>query len=228
MRGSACVAGRFAVAGLPHGAPLPLALRARGMAWFWVITQPNKERRVAQSMLRFGITHHLFKVRHQCIQRHQLVSKLLCAFPRYIVAAMEDERWELVRHINGVAGFVSFGKFPALFPENEFFRIKSQADENDVLNIVESGGGCRFQSNQKVHIDNGTAFSGHFGWFQYLLPGGNAVVMVELMGQRIPVSVREKDLFEVQRFKYRARRRRQQPKRNQHSRPKHVEFSVAA
>lgn len=196
------------------------------MAWFWVITQPNKERRVAQSMLRFDITHHLFKVRHQCIQHHQLVSKLLCAFPRYIVATM-DEHWDLVRNINGVAGFVSFGKYPALFPDNEFVRIKAQADENDVLNIVEGVGSCRFQRNQKVHIDNGTAFSGHFGWFQYLLPGGNAVVMVELMGQRIPVSVREKDLFEIQRFKYRTGRRRQQAKRN-HSRSKHVEFSVAA
>lgn len=158
-------------------------------------------------MAGLQITHHLFKIRYQCIFRGRLSDRLLCAFPRYIVVDLDYE-FSLVRGVRGVTGFITFQDYPRVFPDCEFERLRWMADDDDVL-AVDDYAQYRFKRGDKVHIDNGTAFSGHDATFEYLLPGGNAVVMIELMGQSVPISVCEKDLFEVQpeRKNYRARKR---------------------
>ena len=197
------------------------------MAWFWVITQPHRERRVSSAMASLQINHHLFKIRNQCILRHAVFTRLLCAFPRYIVVDLDNE-FGVVRSVDGVTGFITFEGYPRVFPDYEFERLRWMADDDDVLNIDDCAQ-YRFKRGDKVHIDNGTAFSGHDANFEYLLPGGNAVVMIELMGQPVPISVSEKDLFEVQpeRKNYRSRKRRHK-RRARNDNHKFVELHAKA
>lgn len=188
------------------------------MPWFWVVTQPNKERRVASSIAGLQIRHHLFKIEHQYVLRGSICKRLLCAFPRYIVVSLVDE-FGIIRAIDGVTGFITFEGYPRTFPDCEFDKLRWMANDDDVITLEEEDK-SRFALGDRVHIDNRTSFAGHDADFQYLLPGGNAVVLIDLMGQKVPISVSERDLFEVVKYrkKYKTRKRHSRRSRgNSHS-----------
>lgn len=155
--------------------------------WYVVHTQPNGEERARHNLERQGfevyLPRYLKQRRHA--RRVELVRRPL--FPRYMFVRFDPERaqWRSINGTFGVAHLVSQGERPVTAPNRVIEAIKARHDEDDlvVLNSPQS-----FRPGQKLEIVDGP-LALQSGLFQRLTDNERVVLLLDLLGRQVPVTV---------------------------------------
>lgn len=175
--------------------------------WSLVVTAPHRERTVARMLATFDVPHHLFQELRQQVWRGRIIVRPYPIFPGYVFAAAQG-LWDCVRGIVGVLGFVQFGERISVVPNGTVQQLVD-ASVDDVLPLRVVPAISRFGRGDRVRVHGAGVLAGHFGIFQNMLAGTQALIEIDWMGRWVPVPIDERDLeLEIDAPRRRRRRRR--------------------
>jgi transcription antitermination factor NusG len=159
--------------------------------WSLAVTMPCREAKVSEALTRFEFSNYVFKLRKNIVRNGRIFSLLVPAFPSYVFVAAE-ESWNFIRRVADVVGFVKFEGAVAEVPEADIQALVRRSDPEWVL--PKDDPAPRFCHGQKITITS-SALRGPATYDRVASPG-RAIVLVDLMGRQVPVSVAEDDLSE--------------------------------
>lgn len=155
--------------------------------WYIVHTQPNGEERARHNLERQGFAVYLPKyLKHRRhARRVEHVRRPL--FPRYLFVRFDPDtaQWRSINGTFGVAHLVSNGNEPIPVSDSIVDAIQARHDANElvILYTPES-----FEPGQKLEIVDGP-FAWHTGLFQRLSDNERVVLLLDLLGRQVTVTV---------------------------------------
>jgi len=154
---------------------------------FWAVvqTQPLRERLVVDEFARAGFEAYCPRIRI----RENLRWKTPPLFPNYVFVCIVD-RWWLVRWTLGVVRILMDGEMPARVPHCLIDEIRGREIEGFVKLPNQDNGKCR---GQKVKIIRGS-FEGQIAIYDGMIGKERDRVLLELLGQVVPVELPAKDI----------------------------------
>lgn len=155
--------------------------------WYIVHTQPNGEERARSNLERQGFEVYLPKyLKHRRhARRVEHVRRPL--FPRYLFVRFDPERaqWRSINGTFGVAYLVSHGNEPTSVPDNIVDAIQTRHNNDDLV-VLHSP--ASFEFGQELEIVEGP-FAWHTGLFQRLSDNERVVLLLDLLGRPVSVTV---------------------------------------
>jgi len=156
-------------------------------AWYVVHTQPHGEDRARLNLERQGFEVYLpkYQKRQRHARRVEHVRRPL--FPRYLFVRFDPERaqWRAINGTIGVAHLVSHGDRPVAVPDKIVDAIKARHNDDDLV-VLHSP--HSFRPGQKLEIIDGPLVW-HSGLFQRLNDNQRIVLLLDLLGRQVPVTV---------------------------------------
>ena len=155
--------------------------------WYIVHTQPNGEERARHNLERQGFAVYLPKyLKHRRhARRVEHVRRPL--FPRYLFVRFDADtaQWRSINGTFGVAHLVSNGNEPIPVSDGivDAIQARHNADELVILHTPDS-----FAPGQKLEIVDGP-FAWHTGLFQRLSDNERVVLLLDLLGRHVTVTV---------------------------------------
>lgn len=155
--------------------------------WYVVHTQIHGEGRAQFNLERQNFEVYLPKYRkyRRHARRVEPVGRPL--FPRYLFVRfdLERTRWRVINGTVGVAHLVSHGDRPVAVPDQVVDAVKARHDDEGlvVLHPPQS-----FHPGQKLEIVDGP-FAWHSGLFQRLNDNERVVLLLDLLGRQVSVTV---------------------------------------
>jgi transcriptional antiterminator RfaH len=122
------------------------------------------------------------------IQKIGKETKIKVLFPRYIFVSIELQ-WHVIRSTRGVTKLIMRESTPAPVPNVIIDNLKKREDKGFVM--LEDP--PKFSQGEKVRVVNSALF-GYIGIYQGMKDSERARVLIELLGQTVPVELDEKDL----------------------------------
>ena len=137
--------------------------------------------------------HHLGRQGYETylprfIQKIGNETKIKVLFPRYIFVRIELQ-WHVIRSTRGVTKLIMREATPALLPDKIIDNLKKREDKGFVM-LEEPP---KFSVGEKVRVVNSALF-GYIGIYQGMKDTERARVLIEFLGQKVPVELDEKDL----------------------------------
>ncbi len=155
--------------------------------WYVVHTQPHGEERVRLNLERQGFEVYLPKyLKHRRhARRVERVRRPL--FTRYLFVRFDPERaqWRSINGTFGVAHLVAHGNEPIPVPNEIVDAIQARHNDDDVVVLHPADS---FRLGQKLEIVNGP-FAWHTGLFQRLSDNERVVLLLDLLGRQVSVTV---------------------------------------
>lgn len=162
--------------------------------WYVVQTQAQGESRAELNLARQGFQPFLPRVRKR--RRHARRSELVRAplFPGYIFVRLDREaaRWRSINGTFGVRQLICQGERPLPLPDAVIAEIHARQDEEGLVRLDPPP----FAPGQKLRIEAGT-FSDLTGLFAEMADRERVVLLLELLGRRVPVRVPLTDVSAV-------------------------------
>ena len=155
--------------------------------WYAAYTQPQAETRAAQELRQQGFDAFLPLCRRLRRHARRTETVLRPLFPRYLFLAMdvERQRWRSVNGTRGVAQLVRQGDRPAPIPSGIIEALRARAD---ACGAVPLDSLALFERGQVVTVTVGP-FAGHTGRYEALTADERVVILVELLGRSVEVTV---------------------------------------
>jgi transcriptional antiterminator RfaH len=159
--------------------------------WYVVHTHPRAEARAALNLDRQGFTCYVprYLKRRRHARRTETVAAPL--FPRYLFVALDlaTQQWWPIRSTFGVTDLIFNGEQPACVPSGIVEDLKRREDERGFVSLPRK----RFVPGEAVRITDGV-FSSCLGLFEGMGDRERVAVLLELMGRKVRVLMREEAL----------------------------------
>lgn len=156
--------------------------------WACVVTKPNSEHIAVENLERQRFEVFMPKIKVKKLRRKQLCSIIEPLFRRYIFVMVKDQ-WSTIRNTIGVSNIVLDGEKPAIVGDNIIRSIRAR----EVGGYVTLQEPQKFKTGQKIKII-GSAFDGYQGIFQEVSGEDRIKALLDLLGQKIVVSLSEKNI----------------------------------
>lgn len=159
------------------------------MFWAVVISKPGNENRAVINLQRQGYIPYLPKY----LSRVGKDIKVKILFPRYLFVQI-DKQWHSINSTFGVSKVMlgNDGK-PAMVSDKVISDLKMREDNKGLISLPEPP---KFRHGDKVAVVKGP-LQGYNGLFDGMRPNERVRVLIEMLGQTVPVEVDEKDLTAV-------------------------------
>jgi len=152
--------------------------------WFVVCTQPNREMRAEQQLMRQGF--RTFLPRHRKTVRHARQFRTVNAplFPRYMFVSLDlgRDRWRSVNGTFGVSHLIVGGDRPVSIESGIVEDLISATDSSGLISA-----GPDVRPGDRVRFSDGP-FAGRVGELLALDGNGRVRVLLEVLGTRVSVS----------------------------------------
>lgn len=156
------------------------------MRWFVVHTRVHAEKQAAAHLRNQGFAVYLpcYGKRRSHARRIEIVHAPV--FPRYLFIQMDERAapWRVIRSTVGVVDVVRQGERPAPVPAGIVEAIQAREESG----LVQLPAPDRFNPGDILSISAG-AFAGHTGLFECAGDAQRVVVLLELLGRAVRVSV---------------------------------------
>jgi transcriptional antiterminator RfaH len=158
-----------------------------GQQWYVVQTHPHAEGKAAAHLRRQGFDVYLprYARRRRHARRVDITASPL--FPRYLFVAIDllHQRWRVIRSTVGVTNLVYSGDEPAPVADGVIRRLKQREDSKGCVQLDLAP---RFSAGDAVRVVDG-AFSDCFGLFESMSDGERVLVLLELLGRKVRVTM---------------------------------------
>jgi len=162
------------------------------MRWFVVHTRAHAEKQAAAHLRNQGFATYLpcYRKRRSHARRIEVVQAPV--FPRYLFIQMDEQSapWRAVRSTVGVVDIVRLGERPAPVPAGVVEAIQAREDRDGLVCLAQPD---PFNRGERLRIAVG-AFQGQTGLFECTGENERVVVLLELLGRDIRVSVPAMDV----------------------------------
>lgn len=160
-------------------------------AWYVVYTKPRQEGVAQANLERQGYLVYLPRVRQRRRRAGRSADVVEPLFPRYLFIQLSQhtDNWGPIRSTLGVASLVRFGGEPAVVPEGLIGALQAREDGTGLQTLDAPD----FVVGQTVRIQAG-AMEGYEGIFLARTSRDRVALLLEVLGQRVRVSVRPEDL----------------------------------
>jgi transcriptional antiterminator RfaH len=172
-----------------------LDVTAREIGWYIALTEPSRETKALSGIERNGFVCNLptfIKSIWAGRSKRRLVTRPL--FPGYLFVRFDQgyERWDIVRDVSGVRGFLSVNGRPARIPQLAIDTINIKVAEMKLPPKQRSA----YREGQSVRIMEGP-FAALVGPIERLSNRGRVDVLIDLFGGKVPVEVHESEIEAV-------------------------------
>ena len=156
------------------------------MRWFVVHTRAHAEKLAAAHLRNQGFTTYLPCYRKRRSHARRIETIQVPFFPRYLFIQMDEEtaRWRAIRSTVGVVDIVRLGEHPAQVPDGIVEAIQGRERDGSVCLPAQD----HYRKGEALHISAGT-FQGHTGLFECAGDAERVVILLELLGRTVRVSV---------------------------------------
>lgn len=158
-----------------------------GPQWYVVQTHPHAEGKAASHLRRQGFEIYLprYARRRRHARRVDITASPL--FPRYLFVAIDlvHQRWRVIRSTVGVANLVYSGDEPAPVAADVVRRLKQREDSKGCVRLDLAS---RFSAGDAVRVVDG-AFSDCLGLFESMSDGERVLVLLDLLGRKVRVTM---------------------------------------
>src|SRR5258706_8012290 len=159
------------------------------MFWSVAITKPNNENRAEVNLARQGYLTYLPKY----LSKIGKEIKVKILFPRYIFVRIENQ-WHRINSTFGVSRILLNNESrPAIDPDKIIDNLKLKEDNKGLISLPDPP---KFRQGEKVRVVN-HSLSGYIGIYQGMRGCDRARILLEMLGQSVPVDVDEKDLESI-------------------------------
>jgi len=162
------------------------------MRWFVVHTRAHAEKQAAAHLRNQGFTTYLpcYRRRRSHARRIEMVQAPV--FPRYLFIQMDEQGapWRAVRSTVGVVDIVRLGERPAPVPVGIVEAIQAREGRDGLVCLAHQD---PFNKGERLRIAAGV-FQGQTGLFECASDNDRVVVLLELLGRGIRVSVPAMDV----------------------------------
>lgn len=148
---------------------------------------PNMEASVSRALTSLAFEHWIFRIRRRAVHRGQIIERAVPVFPGYIFVWAKNA-WTTIKNIIGVRGFVAFGGRLENVPPRVIEGLRAQSDEHGVLSWQQPEYISPYRAGDLVSVFLSPGVSLQ-GTFQNLLSSERAVILLDWMGRKVPVSV---------------------------------------
>lgn len=165
------------------------------VGWYIALTEPSCETKAKTGIMRCGFICNLptfTKSVWAGRSKRRLVKRPL--FPGYLFVAFHfgNERWDLVRDVSGVRGFLTTNGRPASIPQGAIDVIDAKVSELALPPKLRS----TYRKGQTVRVMEGP-FSAFLGPIERLNGKGRVAVMLDVFGRKVPVDLHESEIAAV-------------------------------
>ncbi len=153
--------------------------------WYAVNTQPGKEERAREHLLRQDFKVYL----PRCLKRRSHARRVEWVaaplFPRYLFAGFDiaTTRWRAIQSTFGVARLICSGGMPLPAPTGLIEVIRARETEDGLVRIVNT-----FRKGQKVAVAEGP-FAGADALFECENGDMRVTILLDLLGRAVRVKV---------------------------------------
>jgi len=149
---------------------------------FWAVCQaePHREHLVRLMLMRLGFETYMPRIK--------IRNRISLLFPTYIFVRIVD-RWYSILWTAHVVRLLMSGDKPAQLKEE----IMASIRKREVDGFVKLPLPARLKPGQRVRITAGS-FNGHIGLYQGQTSRDRERVLLELLGQHVPVELPGKDI----------------------------------
>jgi transcription antitermination factor NusG len=157
---------------------------------FWIaVTKPSGENRAMLNLTRQGFIPYLPRY----ISRVGKETKIKILFPRYIFIEA-GQQWHMINSTFGINRLIlsNDGK-PAMVSDKVISDLKMREDNKGLISLPEPP---KFRSGEKVAVVKGP-LQGYTGLFDGMRPNERVRVLIEMLGQTVPIEIAETDLSAV-------------------------------
>ena len=165
------------------------------LAWYIALTEPSRETKALAGIERCGFVCNLptfIKSVWAGRSKRRLVTRPL--FPGYLFVGFHhgNERWDLVRDVSGVRGFLTTNGRPASIPQGAIDVINAKVSELALPPKLRSS----YRKGQTVRVMEGP-FAAFLGPIERLNGKGRVAVMLDVFGRKVPVDLHESEIAAV-------------------------------
>jgi|SRR5882672_8865014 len=154
--------------------------------WTVAITKPNNENRAEINLARQGFISYLPKY----LSKIGKEIKVKILFPRYIFIRIEDQ-WHRINSTFGVSRILLNNESrPAVVPDKIIDNLKLKEDAKGLISLPDPP---KFRQGESIRVVNGS-FSGYRALYNGMRPNERSRVLIEMLGQQVPVELDECDL----------------------------------
>ena len=156
------------------------------MRWFVVHTRAHAEKQAAAHLRNQGFTTYLPCYRKRRSHARRIETVQAPVFPRYLFIQMDEQtaRWRAIRSTLGVVDIVRLGEHPAPVPDGIVEAIQDRERDGSVCLPAQD----HYRKGEALDISAGT-FQGHTGLFECAGDAERVVILLELLGRTVRVSV---------------------------------------
>jgi transcriptional antiterminator RfaH len=156
--------------------------------WAVAMTKSSSEHLAQYHLGRQGFETYLPKYLSQVGKE----KKVKVLFPRYIFVRIELQ-WSMINGTRGVTRLIMNESTPAAVPDKIIENLMKRQDSKGLICLPEKS---RFTQGEKVRVVNKT-MEGYIAIYDGMRPNERARVLLELLGQVVPVELDERDLAPV-------------------------------
>jgi len=162
--------------------------------WFVVQTLPRQELRAKLNLERQGYRVCLPQIQKTIRHSRQLRTVQTALFPRYLFIRLNltRDRWSPVRSTIGVSRLITADERPVPVPVGVVEEIIERTSESGMTRLD-----CKLSIGERVRILSGP-FAECVGTLARLDEAGRVRVLLEMMGNAVPVALHRSVLAEAQ------------------------------
>jgi transcriptional antiterminator RfaH len=155
---------------------------ADGKRWYVVVTQPNREARAEENLLRQGFSVYL--PRYLRTRRHARKTEVVARplFPRYMFVCLDlaRDRWRSVQSTFGVQSLVLNGDRPSEIAGPVVEAIREREGNDGYVRLMPAG----FDKGAVVRVLDGI-FEDSVGIFERVADRRRVAVLLQLLGREV-------------------------------------------
>lgn len=156
--------------------------------WYAVYTQNRMEKWARSNLWERGFEVYLpqYSKRRRHARRTDRVAAPL--FPRYLFvrADLEQGARRAIRTAPGVADMVAFSNTPVPVADAVIAELRAREGDDGLVSLASLAE--HYELGEKLRINSG-AFSDQFGFFNGLDDRNRVLLLLDLLGRRIPVRI---------------------------------------
>lgn len=147
--------------------------------WSVVQTEPQREHTVRLLLMRNSVETYMPRTKH----RHRIEF----LFPTYLFVRIADQRWYHIRWTPHVVRLLMAGDRPAQLPEDIVNQMRKR-EQNGFVRLP-----AALRKGQRIRVIRGS-FEGQIGLYEGMSGKDRERVLLELLGQTVPVELSAKDI----------------------------------
>jgi transcriptional antiterminator RfaH len=153
------------------------------------MTKSSSENIAAENLKRQDFNYYLPKYSSRVGKE----TKVKILFPRYIFVSIELQ-WHCVMNTKGITRLILTNENkPAKIADRIIDNFKAREDNKGLITLPSPP---KFSQGEKVRVVNGP-FCDRLGMYDGMRPDERARVLIELLGQSVPIELDERDLASV-------------------------------